>query len=106
MDRVKKLHMIDDLFAAHDEMHAALDSLKESLNPDPSCGLYSAAFGLLDVAVSATAAALGDNDGWLDWMIHENECGRRGHEAGYINALKPIRTAEDILDLIEEGNAQ
>jgi hypothetical protein len=101
----QKLERIRELFAAHDDVLAQLDALHPALNPDPGCELYSAIFGLLDVAINATAAALGDNSNWLEWMVNENECGRRGHEAGYSNALKPIRTAEDLLDLIEDNDA-
>ena len=48
-----------------------------------------------------TSAAIGDTATWLDWFVHENDCGRKGHEAGYDNRVKPIRTAEDLIDLIE-----
>lgn len=99
--RQQKLHLIDDLLAAHDAVHAQLDALKLTVNPDPGCRLYSAIFELLETAIAATSAAIGDNNKWIDWFIHDNECGRRGHEAGYTDQLKPIKTAEDILDLIE-----
>ena len=105
MDRAKKLHMIDDLFAAHDDVQAQLDALRPALNPDPGCELYSAIFVLLDVAISATAAAIGDNSEWLEWMVHENDCGRKAYEAGHINDMRKIQSAEDILYLIEEVNA-
>ena len=105
MDRRTKLHMLDDLFAAHDDLHAQLNALRPVLNPDPGCELYSAIFVLLDVAINATAAAIGDKSNWLDWMVHENDCGRKGHEAGFINDMRQIKSAEDLLYLIEEVNA-
>ena len=104
MDRTEKLKMLNNLFTINNEIDAVVDAMRSTHNPDPSCGLYNAVFGALDVAIKATAAAIGDDEEWVWWMVHENECGHRGHEAGYTNALKPIRTAEDILDLIEEGN--
>lgn len=104
MDRTEKLDMINDLFIAHDDIHRHIDALKSTLNPGPGCPLYNAVFELLNVAIMATAEALGDDEERVWWMVHENECGRRGHEAWYINALKPIRTAEDLLELIEEDN--
>ena len=105
MDRKTKLHMIDDLFAAHDAIYDQIDALKSTIDPDPGCALYEAIFGLLDVAIRATSAAIGDNIEWLEWMIYENDCGRKGHEAGRANTMRPIRTAEDILDLIEDNDA-
>ena len=104
MDRAEKLKMLNDLFTAHDDINLHIGALKATLNPDPGCAFYESVFKLLDVAVNATASALGDNSEWLVWMIYENECGRRGHEAGYDGQIKPIRTVEDLLDLIEEGN--
>ena len=99
--RQQKIHLLDDLIAAHDAVHAQMDALKLTINPDPGCLLYNAVFELLEVAISSTATAIGDEGTWLDWFVHENDCGRKGHEAGYDNRVKPIRTAEDLLDLIE-----
>lgn len=97
--------MLNNLFTVNNELDAVVDAMRSTLNPDPSCGLYNAVFGALDVAIKATAAALGDDEEWVWWMVHENECGRNGHEAGYDNTLRPIRTAEDLLDLIEDNDA-
>ena len=103
MTRQQKLHLIDDLIAAHDAVHAQLDALRGSINPDPGCPLYNSIFELLNVAIASTSATVGDKSEWIDWFIHENDCGRRGHEAGYEGQIKPIMTAEDLLDLIEQG---
>lgn len=102
MNHQQKLERISELFAAIDAVHAQLDALRPTLNPDPGCALYDAIYALEHQAICSTAYAVGDSGDWLDWMIHENACGRKGYEAGYINALKPIRTADDILELIEE----
>ena len=101
LTRKQKLHLIDDLIAAHDAVHAQMDALKPTLDPDPGSPFYTAVFELLETAIAATAAAIGDTASWIDWYVHDNDCGRRGHEAGYDGQLKPIRTAEDLIDLIE-----
>ena len=103
MTRQQKLHLIDDLIAAHDAVHAQLDALRGSINPDPGCPLYNSIFELLNVAIVSTSAATGDNGEWIDWFINENDCGRKAYEAGYEGRLRPIRTVEDLLDLIEQG---
>ena len=103
--RAEKIDMINDLFLAHDDIYRHIDALKSTLNPDPGCALYESIFKLLDVAVNATSLALGDNGEWLEWMIYENDCGHKGPEAGYINEMRPIRTAEDLLQLIEDDYA-
>ena len=102
LTRQQKAQLIDTLIAAHDAVHAQMDALKITLDPNPGCSLYTAVFELIDVAILAAASAIGDSAGeWLDWFVHDNDCGRRGHEAGYDGQIKPIRTVEDLLDLIE-----
>ena len=104
LTRKQKAQLIDTLIAAHDAAHEQIDALKLTLDPNPGCSLYTAVFELIDVAILAIASAIGDSTGeWLDWFIHENDCGRKGYEAGYEGRIKPITTAEYLLDLIEQG---
>ena len=104
MTRQQKIKLINDLTIARDEVYARMDDLNGVISPDPGCKLYGAIFELLGVAIDSTAAAIGDDmHKWLDWFIHENDCGRKGYEAGYEGRIKPIRTIEDLLDLIEQG---
>ena len=46
---------------------------------------------------------IGDDSNWLDWFIFENDCGEKAMEAGYDKNLKPIKTIDDLIELIEEG---
>ena len=105
LTRQQKSYTIGKLIDAHDAIHAQMDALKLALDPNPGCPLYTAVFELIDVAILAAASAIGDSAGeWLDWFVHDNDCGRKAYEAGYNDNIKPIRTVEDLLDLIEEGN--
>ena len=101
LTRQQKIHLLDDLCAAIDAQAAQMDALHPILSPDPGCPWYDAAFGLINVAIKATAEAIGDKHEWLEWFVLENDCGRKGHEAGYEKRLKPIRTVDDLLDLLE-----
>ena len=105
MTRAEKLKMLNDLFLDNDAMQEQINKLNSLFMPAPECGLYETMFALFDTAVSATEAAIGDSHKWVEWMIFENDCGRNGYEAGYSDAMRPIRTAEDILDIIEDNNA-
>lgn len=49
----------------------------------------------------ALACALRDDSGWIDWYICENDCGKKGLEGGYNGKTKPIRTVDDLLEVIE-----
>ena len=42
-------------------------------------------------------------EGWLEWFVYENDCGDRGHDGGYDGNHQPVKTIDDILDLMEEG---
>ena len=48
---------------------------------------------------------LGDDtdDTWLDWYCYENDMGKKGYDAGFDGEVKPIKTLEDLADLIIEG---
>ena len=106
MNHQQKLERISELFAAIDAIATQLDALRQAINPDPGCPLYDAIYALQRQAVCSTAYAVGDSGDWIDWMVHENDLGRRGHEAGYTGDLRPIRTAADLLELIEEENGR
>ena len=63
-------------------------------------------FELMDIAIDTVSLVLEEKEGWLRWMVHENKCGHNGLEAGHDGALKPIRTATDLLNLIEDANGR
>lgn len=44
--------------------------------------------------------------GWMSWFILENDYGASALEAGYDGKLKPIKTVDDLLELMDqESNA-
>jgi hypothetical protein len=104
MTRAEKIDMLNNLFLSHDGVIRHINTLSGVLSPDPGCAFYEAIFKLLDIAVNATEVSLGDTAHWVNWMVYENDCGHRGHEAGYTGNTKPIRTADDLLQLIEDNS--
>ena len=105
LTRKQKLYLIDNLIAAHNAIHKQLDILKLSLYPDPGSPLYTAVFDILNSAIESTSAAIGDTGKWIDWYIHDNDCGKNGYEATYANAEKIVvfivNNTSDILDVVE-----
>lgn len=66
---------------------------------------------VMDLVFSAytrtLAELLGDDEiGHLDWFWLENDMGKAEHEAGYDDDIRPIKTLDDLVWLIEEGNKQ
>ena len=105
LTREQKLKLIDDIIAAHDTVHAQVDALKQTLDPDPGSPFYTAIFKLLETAITATSAAIGDTGKWIDWYINDNDCGRNGYEVTYANTKKivvfVVNNTSDILDVVE-----
>ena len=63
--------------------------------------LYRFVDDLVNDQIQLVAALIGDTKEGLDWFIYENECGEKGHEAGFEGNMRSIKTAEDYLWLVE-----
>lgn len=51
--------------------------------------------------VQVVAETVGDEFGWLDWFIWENDCGRSGIEVrDAMGMRRPMRTVEELWELI------
>ena len=50
------------------------------------------------------AELLGDDPGHLDWFWIENDMGKAELDAGYDDDIRPIKSLDDLVWLIEEGN--
>ncbi len=57
-----------------------------------------------DLYTDTLSKLLNDNseDTWLSWFAYENDMGTKEYDAGY-DDIKPIKTIEDLADLIIEG---
>lgn len=60
---------------------------------------------LFDAIWKAHGTLIGaiEGDGWIDWHLYENDCGKLGKEAGFDGKLTPIRTARHLAKLIVES---
>lgn len=67
--------------------------------------VFHTAFIAIEHAATGKAPTKDDFgiEGWIDWFIYENDIGERGGEAGYDGNHKPVKTIDDVLDLMEEG---
>lgn len=50
-----------------------------------------------------TVVSFFDPEGWFMWYILENEYGAKGYDAGYKGDMKPIKTPEDLFQLMNTG---
>ena len=65
--------------------------------------LYDGCYGLVDSCIEFISLMLDDTHEWLNWYIYDNECGKRGFEAGYYSDVKKISSLDDLFMLIEKG---
>ena len=101
MTREQKLAHIqawrDAMTRADDAIQPVIDALK-LCGEDP---ITNTVWQLQTDLTRAYAEILDDAFESLNWYAIENDMGAKGREAGIGSDLRPIRTAEDLLWLIE-----
>lgn len=101
MTREQKLAHIQ---AWHAAMIKAEDTIKPVVDALGLCGddpITNTVWQLQTDLTRAYAALLDDAFESLAWFACENDMGRKGMEARVAGSLRPIRTVEDLLWLIE-----
>ena len=101
MTREQKLAHIQ---AWHDAMTKADASLQPVIDALKLCGedpITNTVWQLQTDLTRAYAALLGDAIEELEWYAADNDMGRKGVNAGITGDMRPIRTADDLLWLIE-----
>ena len=90
--------------AWHDAMTRADDAIQPVIDAIKLCGedpITNTVWQLQTDLTRAYAALLDDAFESLAWHAAENDMGAKGREAGIGSDVRPIRTAEDLLWLIE-----
>lgn len=78
-----------------------LDCLFEGSNDSP---VLEAIWGTFQELSDMVTEKLSDHDGWIGWFIWENDCGAKGLSAKVNGVTKNIRTINELLWAINEGN--
>lgn len=91
LERLKKFL---ELSAAAD---AHFEAARDLLGCAPEAPLFANLYAIRDGYMDQVAAAIGDTTGWLSWFVYDNDHGRRGLEAGIDGDMRPIKTAADLL---------
>jgi len=85
------------------EWHYELNAITENLYPSK---VWEVMMNFCGEYVMQVAHRIGDNNGWLEWFMYENEVGAREFEATPNrdkHPLKKICTVDDVVWLIEES---
>lgn len=86
---------------AIDAANKKLEPVYSALMLAPESPINEALDGVIKALTEATSKLVGDKSEWLDWYATENDFGRKGLSAGYMGHEKPIKSLEDLMDLIE-----
>jgi hypothetical protein len=84
------------------EADSAYDELARIVGCDPESRLWTAMATMQSALIDQTERLIGDQYKWLSWYIWENDCGKKGYEAGDANKMRPIRSSADLARMIAE----
>jgi len=100
MDSESKLALLTEWQAIVQAQESALEALDAALGYSDG-PLRQSYHTMQESYTRAIAQLVGDQGEWLEWFAYENDMGKRGHPAEYEGKIKPIRTLEDLLGLIQ-----
>jgi len=109
MTRDDKRNAIQRVVVARLALDAQLHALGDLVGSPIGSPLWDVVEKTFDALLDTTATLIGDTgapDGhgnWLSWWVWDNDCGQAGLAAGYDGNLRPIKTPDDLLDMIEEA---
>lgn len=83
------------------QLDQRIDELNGLLGCDGTSPLHSMVYSMHAAYTDAISREIGDSFEWLNWFYFENGLGERGMEAGDKDNIKPIKTVDDLLELIE-----
>jgi len=102
MTRDEKMQVLKDWQFSIQDSNELIAPVREVLIIRPESPINEAV-NLLGIAFTRAASKLvSDKGGWLYWYAMENDFGKKGLSAGFKGHEKPIKTLDDLLDLIEQ----
>jgi len=102
MNRGERVAIISKLVAEHQAIDGHFDVLAKTLGVSPDSPFFDDVFKAFDSYTAAVSTLVGDDFGWITWFIHENDYGKRKHEAKPSKGrTRKIRTVENLVDIIE-----
>ena len=101
-ERIKKwTAKIDKIVGNYKELSAACDVAYDAGCLDIDGKLHTAIWKSFDVLMACV-----EQQEWLEWYIYDNDCGAAKMEAGFDEAVNPIKNSRDLAKLIVENEDQ
>jgi len=109
MTREQKLTLLRDWKSQYTEIGLLIASLEPVFGDLVDTPIVTQLYAMFERRTKALADVLGLRQGApeivfgndLGWFCYDNAMGERGHTAGFGEKVRPIRTLEDLLWLIE-----
>lgn len=101
MTRYEKMLAIQDWMFAIENAESLIAPVREVLIIAPESPINEALDIVIDALTKTTSKLIGDHMAWLDWYADENDFGRNGLKAGLKGLEKPIKSLNDLMDLID-----
>lgn len=101
MTQTKKLTAIRRWATAMEAGDGLLAPVIDVLDLRPEGPITTALWLTQDALTKATSELIGDDQDWLAWFAAENDMGAKAYEAGPAGAVRPIKTLDDLLWVIE-----
>ena len=106
-DNSTAIYRLKEWEELHDELKAIQYGIEKMFGCHPESQFYDTTWRVFDAYTIALAETLGDKGGdWMQWYCAENEMGASGHSAGYDGKTKPIKTMNNLYELILQGRKQ
>jgi hypothetical protein len=99
MNKQEKLQLIKSFVIKLQKFNNEYDKISNLFNIESD--FMNSVHDLIGFQIKQLSQIIGDEGGWLEWYIYDNDLGKREYEAGYEGSLKKIKNEEDLLEIIE-----
>ena len=97
---MNKLEILTKALSAIEEMAKQTKRFNQVFNSTET-EFFNAVWKLQNALIESTQRNIGDYFGCLEWFVYENEMGLGGLTSGIGKNMREIKTADDLLWLIE-----
>ena len=79
-----KIDLVKSVVISKLQADKVYDELHKIMGLEPESLLSSALFDPITKLITLTEALIGDDSSWISWFVWDNECGKRGLEASWM----------------------
>lgn len=103
MNKTEKLLLLAKLQMREKEIDEVRKNLRFVFGNVVDSPIMDAMWGCFGDLTDIVAEKIGDRHKWLEWFIWENDWGKKEYEARFEGQERPIKTFEDLLWVIGQG---